>query len=181
MGRTARGVKGIGLRDGDAVVGALLIRREATVLTITEDGWGKRTDAAEYPLQKRGGLGTLSGSSGVHGGTLVCALEVVEEDEVMLVADSGQVTRVAAEDVSVLGRRTRGNRLVGLAKGQRLVEVTRSQGGRKPDEGSGGAQDAEQGVPDGTGEPVPGGTMEAVSGGTGEAEPRPQLDLLGKE
>jgi len=152
VGRTALGVKGMSLTE-DEVAGMLLIRRDSTVLMVAEDGMGKRTPVSDFPLQKRGGMGTLA----VPGGTtapIVCALEVVEADEVMIVTASGQVTRVAADAVPVQGRRTQGRRLATLDSGDRVVEVTRA-------EGRGGAP-----------------AREPVSGG-GDHDDEGQLDLLG--
>ena len=105
----------------------LLIRRDATVLTVSEDGLGKRTDVSDFPLQKRGGLGTLA----VPGGTaspIVCALEVLEADEVMIVTAAGTVVRAAADSVPVQGRRTQGKRMADIPEGDRVVEVTRASG-----------------------------------------------------
>ncbi len=128
MGRTARGVKGIDLRDDDRVIGVILLRRTAFVLTVTEEGWGKRTALDEFPLQNRGGLGTLALPSGSRDGSLVGALEVVGGDEVTVVTAGGGVIRIPAADVPEQGRRTRGVRLVGLEAGDRVVELTRSIG-----------------------------------------------------
>ena len=128
VGRTAQGVKGMGLRAKDEVVGMILIRRESSVLTVSEDGLAKRTDVSEYPLQKRGGLGTLAVGGAAKASPIVCALEVVEADEVMVVTAGGKVTRAAADAVPIQGRRTQGKRLVELAKGDRVVEVTRAKG-----------------------------------------------------
>jgi DNA gyrase subunit A len=129
VGRTAQGVKGMGLKGKDGVVGMILIRRESTVLTVSEDGLAKRTEVSEYPLQKRGGLGTLVvPGSGGKVSPIVCALEVVASDAVMVVTAAGKVSPAAADSVPVQGRRTQGKRIVDLAKGDRVVEVTRAQG-----------------------------------------------------
>jgi DNA gyrase subunit A len=141
QGRTAQGVRGIGLQDDDAVVGVILVRRDASVFTMTEEGMGKRTALSEFPLQKRGGLGTLAVPAGASGLGLVGALEVVPGDEVTVVSAGGAVTQLEADKVPEQGRRTRGNRLVRLAAGDRVVEVTHSVGRGR------GGDDA--GVPDG--------------------------------
>ena len=127
VGRSAQGVKGMTLKD-DEVVGMLLLRRDSTVLTVNEDGIGKRTDISEFPLQKRGGLGTLAVPSGEDGSPIVSALEVMEADEVMVVTAGGQVSRAAADSVPVQGRRTQGKRIATVASGDRVVEVTRAEG-----------------------------------------------------
>jgi DNA gyrase subunit A len=128
VGRTAQGVKGMGLRDKDEVVGMILIRRDAAVLTVSEDGMGKRTPVDEFPLQGRGGLGTLAVGSGAKVSPIVCALEVLDSDELVIVTASGKVTRASAGSVPVQGRRTQGRRLAHVAKGDRVVEVTRGGG-----------------------------------------------------
>lgn len=155
LGRTAQGMKGMGLRGDDSVVGMLLARREAQVLTITEDGFGRRTAVDEFPLQKRGGLGTLvlGGSEGA--GDLVSALEVVEGEEVMVVSAGGKVMRIPVDDIPLQHRRSRGKRLVSLPAGDRVVEVTRASGGgggRKANPNDGGSGDG--GSKDGSGAPA---------------------------
>jgi len=128
VGRTARGVKGMALKGDDEVAGMLLIRRDAKVLTVSEDGLGKRTQISEFPLQNRGGMGNMAVPSGGENAPLVAALEVVEADEVMLVTAGGQVTRTAADSVPLQGRRTRGKRIAEMETGDRVVEVTRAAG-----------------------------------------------------
>ena len=98
------------------------------MLTISEDGLGKRTEISEFPLQKRGGQGNLAMPSGEQNAPIVCALEVVEADEVMIVTAGGQVTRAAADSVPIQGRRTQGKRITTVDGGDRVVEVTRAQG-----------------------------------------------------
>ena len=104
MGRAAFGVKGIGLRGDDLVVSALLIRREGTVLAVSDQGWGRRTDVNDYPRQKRGGLGVLMSPPGGGDGRLTGAIEVLDQDAVMLVTAAGRIAQVVAGDVSVTGR-----------------------------------------------------------------------------
>ena len=155
VGRTAQGVKGMSLKGDDEVAGMLLIRRDAKVLTVSEDGLGKRTQISEFPLQNRGGMGNLAMPSGSGNAPIVAALEVVEADEVMLVTAGGKVVRAAADSVPVQGRRTQGKRMATLEPGDRVVEVTRAAG-----RGGAPARD-EVSVPE--------------DGGDGED----QLDLLG--
>jgi len=136
LGRTAQGMKGMGLKGKDRVVGILLVRREAQVLTISEKGMGRRTPVDEFPLQNRGGLGTLAVPSVEDGGMLVSALEVAGEEEVMVVSAGGKVFRISAASVPELHRRGKGKRIVNLVAGDRIVEVTRAsalEGGGSPD------------------------------------------------
>ena len=129
MGRTAQGVKGIGLKGDDEVIALLLLRRQASVLTITDRGIGKRTAMAEFPIQNRGGLGTRAMAASDSNGRLISAMEVLDGDEIMLVGDGGRVTRLAAGEIKLQGRNTRGKKLVELPQGERIVEVTRAHAG----------------------------------------------------
>ena len=137
VGRTAFGVKGIGLRGDDLVVSALLIRREGTVLAVSDQGWGRRTDVNDYPRQKRGGLGVVMRAPGDREGSLIGAIEVLDQDAVMLVTAAGRITQVVAGDVPVTGKGARGRPLAEVEVGDRVVRVTRTQGGGGP--GSGGS------------------------------------------
>jgi DNA gyrase subunit A len=128
LGRTAQGMKGMGLRGEDRVIGMLLVRRDAQVLTVTESGLGRRTPVDEFPRQNRGGLGTLALPSGEEGGALVSALEVVGGEEVMVISAGGKVFRVSVADVPEQHRRSRGRPVVTLPSGDRVVEVTRASG-----------------------------------------------------
>lgn len=138
MGRVAQGVRGIRLEGGDGVVGFLSVRRDATILTVTDRGFGKRTAVAGYPVQRRGGLGTLTADRSA--GEVVAGLEVRPGDELMILAASGAARRVLACDVPVQGRTARGARLVELGEGDRVVEVTRvAEAGRGGEAGGGGS------------------------------------------
>jgi DNA gyrase subunit A len=161
VGRTAQGVKGMSLKGDDEVAGMLLIRRDATVLTVSEDGLGKRTPISDFPLQNRGGMGTMAVPGGAKSAPIVAALEVVEADEIMVVTAGGQVARAAADSVPLQGRRTQGKRIVAVESGDRIVEVTRAQG-------RGGAPAREV-------------VVVSDEAGTGEAgDEDGQLDLLGE-
>ena len=138
MGRAAFGVRGIRLRGDDLVVSALLIRREGTVLAVSDQGWGRRTDVGDYPLRKRGGLGVLMTPPGGGAGRLIGAIEVLDQDAVMLVTAAGRITQVVAGDVPVTRKTTRGTRLAQVEVGDRVVRVTRTQGGGGS--GGGGSQ-----------------------------------------
>ena len=131
VGRTAQEVRGINLKKTDSVIGLLLIRRDAWVLSVTESGFGKRTEVSDFPLQKRGGLGILATPSGEKN-TLVSALEVLEGDEVMVVTAGGRVSRIVTNEVPTQGTRTQGRCLVEVESGDRVVEVTRAYGYAAP-------------------------------------------------
>ncbi len=195
MGRLAFGVKGIQLRDDDVVVSALLIRRAGTVLAVTGRGWGRRTDVHDYPLRKRGGLGVVMPAPGGGKGRLIGAIEVLDQDAVMLVTAAGQVTQVVAGSVPVTAKTARGKRLAQVAVGDRVVKVTRSQGGGSPGGSDGEGKGAgAAGGGRAAGSPAAGvvasagegavAVSDTTSGGARAAKgggdaPPPQFDLLG--
>ena len=120
------------------VVGMVVVRRGAHVLTVTENGRGKRTPVDAFPLQKRGGLGSLAVPVGKDAQAVVGAMEVLSADEVMIVTASGHVTRLAADRMPVQGRRTLGEVLVKPHGGDRVVEVSRAAPASGGTEGSEG-------------------------------------------
>src|SRR5690606_3958151 len=107
MGRVSQGVKGIQLRKDDGVVGMAVIRREATLCTVTENGYAKRTPMSEYPAQKRGGLGTITLDVSNRTGPLIAAKELLDGDELMVITAAGAAFRVGGSEVLVQGRRSR--------------------------------------------------------------------------
>ena len=164
-GRVAFGVKGIGLRGDDLVVSALLIRREGTVLAVSDQGWGRRTDVNDYPRRKRGGLGVVMRAPGDGEGSLIGAIEVLDQDAVMLVTAAGRITQVVAGDVPVTGKGARGTRLAEVEVGDRVVRVTRTQGGSPGGGGSPGSASSGGKVPAGrTGDAAAGGRASAGAG-----------------
>ena len=136
LGRTAQGVKGMQLRGKDAIIGMVVVRREATLCTVTEQGYAKRTPIGEYPVQKRGGMGTITLDVSDRSGVLVAAKELLEGDELMVISASGAATRIAAEDIPEQGRATQGKRVLALEGGDRVVEVARVAKERGADEAS---------------------------------------------
>jgi DNA gyrase subunit A len=125
MGRVAQGVKGIQLRKDDGVVGMVVVRREATLCSVTQNGYAKRTPVSDYPAQKRGGLGTITLDVSAKTGPLVAAKELLDGDELMIITASGAAARLSAADVPVQGRATQGKRLLGSGAADRVVEVAR--------------------------------------------------------
>jgi DNA gyrase subunit A len=127
MGRTAFGVKGITLESGDKVVGAELARPGSTLLTVTENGYGKRTTLEEYRLTHRGGKGVIDIKTGDRNGNVVATLQVTDADEVMLITNKGTLIRTRVADISVIGRNTQGVRLMGLQQeGEKVVGAARA-------------------------------------------------------
>jgi DNA gyrase subunit A len=127
MGRSARGNKGIDLNDEDAVADAVLVPRdgETKLLTVTQRAYGKRTAFEEYPAQKRNGKGVISMKTPAESGAVVGAIGVKEEDQLMLVTDTGRVIRLSVAEVSQYSRNTRGVRMMRLQPGEMIVDMAR--------------------------------------------------------
>ncbi|MCP4002303.1 MAG: DNA gyrase subunit A [Gammaproteobacteria bacterium] len=124
MGRGAAGVRGINLESGHEVIG-LIIVGEGDILMATANGYGKRTRVKEFTTQGRGGKGVIAIQTSERNGKTVGAIQVVDDDEVMLISSFGTLVRTGVADISVLGRNTQGVRLIRVAEGDRLVGLDR--------------------------------------------------------
>jgi len=124
MGRGAAGVRGIRLAANHEVI-ALAIVADGMVLTATEKGYGKRTAVEDFPVQGRGGQGVIAIQASKRNGRTVGAVQVGDDDEIMLISSSGTLVRTGVADISVQGRNTQGVRLIRLAEDQRLVGLAR--------------------------------------------------------
>ena len=124
VGRTAIGVRGIKLKD-DEVVSLIVAEQDSPILTATEKGYGKRTALDEYRAQARGGSGVISIKTSDRNGKVVGAIQVTDEDEMMLISNKGTLVRARAADVSIIGRNTQGVTLINIAKGEKLVSVAK--------------------------------------------------------
>jgi len=128
MGRTAYGVKGITLEEGNEVIGMETITPDSTtsILTVTEGGYGKRTPVGEYRIQGRGGKGIISVKTTERNGLAVGFLQVRDDDQIMLMAAQGKVLRCKVDDIREIGRNTQGVRILDLdGEGDRVVGVAR--------------------------------------------------------
>ncbi len=126
MGRTARGVRGVKLATSQRVISLIIVtNEESTVLTATENGYGKRSEISDYGVKGRGGLGVISVQTTERNGKVVGAVAVNEDDEIMLISNQGTLIRTPASDVSVMGRNTQGVRLVNLAEDEHLAGLER--------------------------------------------------------
>jgi DNA gyrase subunit A len=125
MGRSAAGVKGITLDKKDQVIGLVAVKREGSLLTVCEKGFGKRSDISEYRLTRRGGKGVIAMKLSDKTGPVVAVKEVVNSDELMIISAGGQVIRLALRNVRVMGRATQGVRLINLDPKDKVVDVAR--------------------------------------------------------
>jgi DNA gyrase subunit A len=125
MGRAATGVRGIDLEEGDVLVGMDILRPQGTMLSVTENGYGKRTAVEEYRNQTRGGKGVITLKVTEKTGSVVGVCQVADADEVMLVTDGGKIIRMAVGEIRVIGRNTQGVRLIGLSEEERVASIAR--------------------------------------------------------
>ena len=126
MGRTAKGVRGIRLAKGQNAISLIIVKStETTVLTATQNGYGKRTDIEDYPQKSRGGVGVISIQVTKRNGPVVSAVAVENDDEIMLISDQGTLIRTPVKDISVFGRNTQGVRLVNLSELEQLASIER--------------------------------------------------------
>ncbi|MEO1904762.1 MAG: DNA gyrase subunit A, partial [Methylococcales bacterium] len=138
MGRTAAGVRGIRLAQDQRVI-SLIIATEGTVLNITENGFGKRTQLSDFPCHKRGGQGVIAIQTTERNGAVVGAVLVSDDDEIMLITDAGTLVRTRINEITVVGRNTQGVTIIKLGKKERVVGVDRIAG--LPDDISDETQD----------------------------------------
>ncbi|MGI9229301.1 MAG: DNA gyrase subunit A [Gammaproteobacteria bacterium] len=137
VGRTAKGVRGMRLGADDKVISLIIVEPGKTVLTATQNGYGKRTRIEDYPTQARGGKGVISIQTDDRNGKAVGAEMVTDDDEIMLISDQGTLIRSPVSDVSVVGRNTKGVRLVKLRGNERLSSLERILEMRQEDNGNG--------------------------------------------
>jgi DNA gyrase subunit A len=125
MGRTAYGVRGISLRDDDEVVGMDVLAPEGTILSVTEQGYGKRTELDEYRVQSRGGIGIINIQTSDRNGKVIGVLQVGDDDELMLITQQGKILRMASNTIRAIGRATQGVRLIDIEGDDRAVSIAR--------------------------------------------------------
>jgi DNA gyrase subunit A len=123
MGRSAYGVRGMQLREGDEVVAMQVVTQDGTLLTVCERGFGKRTEVSEYRPQSRGGIGLKNVQTSDRNGLVVGIAHVTDRDELLMVTEQGQIIRMKAADLRPIGRDTQGVKLMDLADGDRLVSI----------------------------------------------------------
>jgi len=138
MGRTASGVKGMTLNPGDTVVGVVVVDASTeSILSVTENGFGKRTAVDDYPIRNRGGKGVFTIKTSERNGKAIGALQVVDDDEIMMITNGGKIIRTNMKNVRVIGRNTQGVNLFDLPEGEKVVAMDRvaEPSGSRGDEG----------------------------------------------
>jgi DNA gyrase subunit A len=126
LGRTARGVTGIRMDEDDCVVGVEILASEGNaILTVSENGYGKRTVVVEYPLQGRGGKGTINLKTVPKVGFVAGICQVTGEEDVVLISDTGKIIRLRVDEISLIHRSTQGVKLIGLSEEERIVSMAR--------------------------------------------------------
>jgi DNA gyrase subunit A len=125
MGRVTHGVKGITLKDGDKVRGMVIVDENASLLTVCEHGFGKRTDFGEYPAYRRGGQGVINIKTTERNGKVVALLDVRDEDDLIMITAKGMVIRTSVNTIRSIGRNTQGVKLFSVVEGDKLVSVAR--------------------------------------------------------
>jgi DNA gyrase subunit A len=124
-GRTAQGVLGMRMEKKDRIVGLEVLSYGQTLFTVTENGYGKRTSIDEYPVQKRGGKGVITIKTSERNGQVIGILLVDDEDDIMLVANSGKIIRMAVKDISIISRNTQGVRVISIEPEEQVVAAAR--------------------------------------------------------
>ncbi|ATW01670.1 DNA gyrase subunit A [Candidatus Legionella polyplacis] len=124
-GRTAKGVKGIKLKENQSVISLVVLKKEGTILTATENGYGKRTNIEEYPKSGKSSQGVISIRVNQRNGKVVRSLQVKENDEIMLITNKGTLVRFKVNEISIIKRNTQGVRLINLGLGEYLVGMQR--------------------------------------------------------
>jgi DNA gyrase subunit A len=125
MGRAAYGVRGINLAKDDWVIGMVVVKRDTTLLSVTENGYGKRSSISDYRVTNRGGKGIINIKATERNGKVVTIKEVVDEDELMLITQKGIIIRQPVKQIKVIGRNTQGVKLINLDSGDKVVDVAR--------------------------------------------------------
>jgi DNA gyrase subunit A len=155
MGRLARGVRGVKLREGDRVVAMQVLDRDlpTTLLTVCEKGYGKRTPALDYPTKGRGSQGIITIKTNDRNGQVIAVHVVHDTDELIIVTDTGRVIRIRVRDIRVQGRNTQGVRLIRLTGDERVVAVEAlnepESDDQDPDADGGSSVEIPEDVPEG--------------------------------
>ena len=123
MGRSTRGVKGMNIHKEDKVISIMKVIPEAKLLTISQNGYGKRTNISEFSGQKRGGKGVIALNTSKRNGKMIASVQVIDGDEVMLIGNRGTLIRTQVDQISVIGRNTQGVKVVSTRDEESLVDA----------------------------------------------------------
>ncbi|MFC2149515.1 DNA gyrase C-terminal beta-propeller domain-containing protein, partial [Candidatus Auribacterota bacterium] len=124
-GRATRGVRGITLAKKDEVESLEVVEENASLLIVTEHGYGKRTQFDEYRPQRRSGKGIIAIKTTDKNGRVIGVNKIIDADEIMMITANGKMVRTSVKDIRIIGRNTQGVRLINLDKGDRLVAMSR--------------------------------------------------------
>jgi DNA gyrase subunit A len=118
-------VRGIKLQSDQRLISLIVVKEGGTILTATENGFGKRTNVDEFPIVARGGQGVKAIQINSRNGKVIGALQAYDQDELMLITDQGTLTRIRVNEISVISRNTKGVKLINLSPEENLVEIER--------------------------------------------------------
>lgn len=124
MGRGTQGVRGINLMEDDVAVAVVAVRRDSSLVVVTENGYGKRTNIEDYRLTRRGGKGVINIKTSDRNGMVISVREVTDEDGLMIITKKGVVIRLPVQDLRTIGRNTQGVRMINVATGDKVVDVS---------------------------------------------------------
>ena len=125
MGRVSKGVRGMRLPEGHSVISMVIPEQDGLLLTVCENGYGKRTHISEFPTKGRGGKGMIAIQASDRNGPLVGVTQLFDGDEIMLISDQGTMVRTRGDEVSIVGRNTQGVRVIRLKENEKLVSLAR--------------------------------------------------------
>ena len=148
MGRNARGVKAINMREGDRVIDMAIVDEDSRILTVTETGYGRISSIADYRIQSRGGKGLTNYRTDKYG-KVAATIPVTENDDIIMIASNGIVIRIFAGDISQFNRPAKGVRVMRVAEGEKILSVALTEHNEeevteKPEEADADAGDSEE-------------------------------------
>ena len=125
MGRTARGVRGMKIKEDMKIISLILGNPDKTILCLSENGYGKKSKLEDFTMHNRGGKGVIALKRSERNGLMVSAVSVDEEDGIMLISDKGTMIRTSVDQIPTLGRNTQGVKVINPKEGEKLIEGVR--------------------------------------------------------
>ena len=123
MGRSAQGVRGIKLEDKQSVISLIIPDEEASIFTVSENGFGKRSNSLDFRKTRRGAKGVIAMQTSDRNGMLIGAAQVTNDDEVMLITDKGMLVRTRVAEINIIGRNTQGVTVIRLKDKEKLISI----------------------------------------------------------